>query len=319
MENHISTTADTSPAATEQSPIKIRANMVKAICSFRGCMTADGHEVESSGKQFQTCCPFHQENTPSFKIEVNDRRAKCFGCDWSGDIIDYVRQFHSLDFNQAVEYIEEHGPWRSDNDSDADSDPDREVEGKTTEDTVKIQEDGERYAATIISDTNIAEKIVAGRAGNENRWKPDTITQLASENVLGWDGTRLVFIYDGGLKYRSWPGKEFWWRGSAASPWRSARLQAADVVYLTEGETDAISMIDAGFEVEPGVAVVAAPSATIFKIEWGPLFMGKKVIIAFDNDDAGKAGVDKVANMLADHAREVQVLDWANLNREVAP
>lgn len=309
MENQTSIPAVAGLAAPEQSLIKIRANTVKAECSMRGCVTADGHVVEPSGKQFRALCPFHQEDTPSFYIWDDDQGAKCFGCDWSGDIIDYVRKAHGLEFNAAVEYLEQHGPLRG----DARSVPTPEVEEVTAEHLAKIQRDAKRYAENIIHNTTRAENIAAGRP-----WKSETITKLANEGVLGWEGKALVFIYAGGLKFRPWPGKEFRWDGSASSPWRSAHLQSAAVVYLTEGETDAISMIDAGAEDEAGVAVVAAPSATIFKPEWGPLFMGKKVIVAFDDDDAGRSGTDKVVEVLASHAREVNVLDWSKIKQEVA-
>ena len=33
-------------------------------------------------------CPFHGENTPSFHLY--NQRGKCFGCGWSGDVIDLV-------------------------------------------------------------------------------------------------------------------------------------------------------------------------------------------------------------------------------------
>lgn len=47
-------------------------------------------------------CPFHGENTPSFKVYDN-LRGKCFGgCGWAGDRIDYEMKKYGLNFVEAV-------------------------------------------------------------------------------------------------------------------------------------------------------------------------------------------------------------------------
>lgn len=45
-------------------------------------------------------CPFHSERTASFKVKGN--YAHCFGCGWSGDIINFVMDMFRVDFNGAV-------------------------------------------------------------------------------------------------------------------------------------------------------------------------------------------------------------------------
>lgn len=49
------------------------------------------------------CCPFHQENTPSFSYNIKTGRWTCFGkCHASGDVIDmHQRWFHFNDRNEA--------------------------------------------------------------------------------------------------------------------------------------------------------------------------------------------------------------------------
>ena len=48
-------------------------------------------------------CPFHREDTPSFKIR-NDRYY-CFGCGASGDQFEWVMQMENLTFPEAVRYL----------------------------------------------------------------------------------------------------------------------------------------------------------------------------------------------------------------------
>jgi twinkle protein len=57
-------------------------------------------------KNNEACCPFHNERTPSFKIPKNNTNfAKCFGCGWSGDAIDFVMKINGLNFYDAVKYV----------------------------------------------------------------------------------------------------------------------------------------------------------------------------------------------------------------------
>jgi len=52
-------------------------------------------------------CPLHDDHNPSFVLMPDGRRWKCFGCDRSGDVIDYVMQRHSLPFKEAVGFLSE--------------------------------------------------------------------------------------------------------------------------------------------------------------------------------------------------------------------
>lgn len=51
------------------------------------------------------CCPFHNEKTPSFKTYKDDTRYHCFGCDADGDIITFTMLYFGLDFNSALEKL----------------------------------------------------------------------------------------------------------------------------------------------------------------------------------------------------------------------
>jgi len=50
-------------------------------------------------------CPFHDENTPSFYIYVNENRGWCFGCNQGGDVIGIVMRLHDLSFVAAVQFL----------------------------------------------------------------------------------------------------------------------------------------------------------------------------------------------------------------------
>jgi DNA primase len=57
------------------------------------------------GRNFVGLCPFHTEKSPSFNVNPDAGRYKCFGCDAGGDAITFVREVEHLDFVDAVERL----------------------------------------------------------------------------------------------------------------------------------------------------------------------------------------------------------------------
>ena len=63
---------------------------VKEAVSCRDAASFYGIKVGSSG----LCrCPFHNDNTPSMKVDI---RYYCFGCGEKGDVIDFVGKLYGL-------------------------------------------------------------------------------------------------------------------------------------------------------------------------------------------------------------------------------
>jgi hypothetical protein len=50
-------------------------------------------------------CPFHAEKTASLKIYPENRGWHCFGCGRGGDVIDFVKFVHGVDFKQALSIL----------------------------------------------------------------------------------------------------------------------------------------------------------------------------------------------------------------------
>lgn len=50
-------------------------------------------------------CPFHAEKTASLKIYPGSRGWHCFGCGAGGDVIDFVKLLHGVDFKQALSIL----------------------------------------------------------------------------------------------------------------------------------------------------------------------------------------------------------------------
>ena len=61
--------------------------------------------LKRSGSEFQACCPFHDEKTPSFTVSPRKQFYHCFGCGAHGSAIGFLMQYEGLEFLDAVEEL----------------------------------------------------------------------------------------------------------------------------------------------------------------------------------------------------------------------
>lgn len=61
--------------------------------------------LKKAGKNYQACCPFHNEKSPSFTVSQDKQFYHCFGCGEHGNAISFLMEFDRLDFVDAVEEL----------------------------------------------------------------------------------------------------------------------------------------------------------------------------------------------------------------------
>ncbi len=59
--------------------------------------------LKKAGANYQACCPFHSEKSPSFTVSPSKQFYHCFGCGAHGSAIGFVMQYAGLGFVEAVE------------------------------------------------------------------------------------------------------------------------------------------------------------------------------------------------------------------------
>ena len=64
--------------------------------------------LKKAGKEYQACCPFHNEKTPSFTVSPAKQFYHCFGCKASGSAIKFLMEYDHLEFVEAVEELAKH-------------------------------------------------------------------------------------------------------------------------------------------------------------------------------------------------------------------
>lgn len=64
-------------------------------------------ELRPNGTRLIAPCPFHQETKPSFYISDDRGTFYCFGCQASGDLIEFYSRINGLDFRETVRQLAE--------------------------------------------------------------------------------------------------------------------------------------------------------------------------------------------------------------------
>ena len=61
--------------------------------------------LKRAGANYQACCPFHNEKTPSFVVSPSKGIFKCFGCGKSGTSVGFVMEHESMTYVEALRYL----------------------------------------------------------------------------------------------------------------------------------------------------------------------------------------------------------------------
>jgi DNA primase len=84
-----------SPESVER--VKQAADIVEVISAHT--------DLRRQGARYVGLCPFHDERTPSFSVEPQEKLYHCFGCGVGGDVIKFVEEKDGLNFAEAVELL----------------------------------------------------------------------------------------------------------------------------------------------------------------------------------------------------------------------
>ncbi len=62
-------------------------------------------QLKKAGREYKACCPFHNENTPSFTVSQVKQFYHCFGCGAHGSAISFLMEYEHMEFVEAVEEL----------------------------------------------------------------------------------------------------------------------------------------------------------------------------------------------------------------------
>lgn len=86
--------------------------------------------------------------------------------------------------------------------------------------------------------------------------------------------------------------------------------KSSDVIYVCEGEWDAIALRWLLRKADAVGIVVAVPGARIFKDEWVALFKGRNIVFCYDADADGDTYAMKAAKKIGKKAGRIEFINW---------
>lgn len=121
------------------------------------------------------------------------------------------------------------------------------------------------------------------------------------------------YINDKGLEVI--PGKILFTKGRERCPFNLYDLQEyrkdiTQEIYLCGGEKDTLNMIGNGHR-----AITLGSENENLKEKYKPLFQDLKIVISYDNDEAGQKGAEKILKQLQGVAKEIKIWNWNKVEK----
>jgi DNA primase len=303
--------------------------------------------LKQAGKSFKGLCPFHREKSPSFTVDRGKGLFYCFGCGTGGDVFKFLSLTERFTFPEAVEHVAARVgitlPRKRKTTKDSDKDDLLEVIDDASEAFHQALMWGDNAAQQYLRARHVSKEIVdkygfgyapeswdyilrrlgekhgdkklelAGlitprkeKSGFYDRFRNRLIIPIHSETgaLVGFGGRSL----DGGEpKYLNSPESEVFNKSRLLYNLHRSRdgMRRIDRAILVEGYFDAIAIDHAGV---PGVVASMGTSLTAGQASLLRRFT-RRVVIAYDGDDAGRNATLRAAPVLLAAGLDVSALD----------
>jgi len=247
-------------------------------------------QASSNKDQFYSCCPFHDDENPSFSFNIEKGKFKCQypGCPAheGGNIASFLMLEYGIKKEDVPKKLMQMG-YRE-----------RTVDNEPIDPSIV-----EKYHSLLLKNDEAINFLKDYRGINKNSIR---------KFKLGFDGERLLIpikdidgTYVNIRRYASNANAKYlpWDSGYSASLFPIKNLVKSDWILLLEGELDAILGDQVGY---PSLSTFGAGT---WSSDWNSLFSGKIVYICYDNDEAGQTGAKNVAEQIYDYADKVHKIE----------
>jgi DNA primase len=303
--------------------------------------------LKPAGRSFKGLCPFHREKTPSFHADRDKGLFYCFGCHTGGDVFKFLMLTERYTFPEAVEHVAGRVgiPLPTRKRSGADSDRDdllglvgeaaaayRQAlgwlpnpaetylrhRGLSQEFWVKygfgfapeswdylLTRLGGKYTHELMEKAGLAVPRKSG-TGFYDRFRNRLMIPIHSEagTLIGFGGRSL----DGSdPKYLNSPESPLFNKSTLLYNLNRSRdhIRRSERAILVEGYFDALALDDAGVQ-----GVVASMGTSLTPGQAGVLRkLARRVVIAYDGDDAGRSAALRAAPILLSAGLAVDIAD----------
>ncbi len=263
-------------------------------------------DIKKVGSTYKACCPFHDEKTPSFTVvqNANENFYKCFGCGESGDTISFVQKVKNLSFPDACKELASIGNVTISQNNDF---PQRNIETKKPQHKTFEKKYIQSYQKPITKSYKPKESVLKALLSRGISEK--TIERVGITESIKYFGTlrkedvsiNFNFYRNGELinvKHRHAFSKNFGLEKDCELILYNLDNIVVDkskMVIITEGEIDALSIMEAYGEVRNIVSVPnGANSGKNQNLSYldcpktKELLQDRRLCLCFDADNAGR-------------------------------
>ncbi len=305
-------------------------------------------QLKRVGQRWTGLCPFHNEKSPSFSVNSSEGLYHCFGCKASGDAITFLREKEGLDFVGAVEMLANKAGitlrYTDHDEGEGRKHHARlfevtEAAASWYHERLKTAPDAAAARSYLRGRGFTAEEVAHYRIG----WAPDgwdlmvkalKIPQADLEGsglgmknkagrlqdffrarilfpimdersrVIGFGGRKMPEAE--GAKYQNSRDNELYHKSKAlyGLNWAKADAVNAGEIVICEGYTDVIGFARAGI---PRAIATCGTALTEEHVKMLKRFT-RRLVLAYDADDAGQAAADRVYAWERTHDIEVAVV-----------
>ena len=123
----------------ELARLKQQVSLVRLIES-------SGISLQKRGAELFGLCPFHEDHEPSLSVSPEKNLFHCFGCNASGDVIEWTMKRQGVSFRHAVELLKEGAPDESARSSSVKPTPTRRLPAP-----VRLEADDQQLLNQVVS------------------------------------------------------------------------------------------------------------------------------------------------------------------------
>ena len=238
-------------------------------------------KLKKVGGTLSACCPFHSEKSASFSIHKKHNSYKCFGCGKGGSAIDFVMEYDKVGFVDAVRKVASIVNFQLEEESKEVVRPQQRLE-KLSSEFLSNFENKRKISNNTLLRFGITESL---------EWMPKAQKEI---KVICFNYTKHGELVN--IKFR---GKDKDMRLSKDAELVFYNLDAIEgetECVIVEGEVDCLSCHEAG--IYNSVSVPNGANANYKYLDNCYEFFTnkKKIIIAVDNDEAGRKLKDELIN-----------------------
>lgn len=299
--------------------------------------------LKRSGSHMQGLCPFHSEKSPSFTVFAGTQSFYCFGCAAAGDVVTFIRKIENLDYPEALQFLAARCGVKIPEENEAGNrgirksrilEMNREA-ARFFRTQMLASSEAKSYFINRGLTRETVNRFGLGYSGKRGYELADHLKKLGytEDEMLGamllGKSERGIFPYfrnrvmfpiidtagqiigfggrvmdNSNPKYLNTPETPAFNKGRNLFALNFARTHCEKELILCEGYMDVIAMHAAGFcnAVATLGTALTQEQARLIKRYTG------KVIISYDNDNAGHAASDRASKILTEAGLEVRIL-----------